>query len=82
VGPPGDYTTGPVQSGYTRPQGVWPEGGTEEIWEGDTGTITLVFDPQQHVAITAFDHGYLSPIGPLERLVWRLNRQWRTLFPE
>jgi hypothetical protein len=83
LGPPGDYTTGPVvPNGYPT---VWwgpsdERAGKPQEWRSDNATITVSYD--RHTGqISAFTPMTRLPQSPFDNLLWRAKRLWRKWFP-
>jgi hypothetical protein len=87
LGPPGDYTTGPVLSIPLDWQiwGVKSDGGLGRLptlqWHGDAGTIFIAFGSNK-VVNKHFEPAQLQHQSLLENLLWRAERQWRRWFSE
>jgi SmpA / OmlA family len=64
--PPGDYSTGPLNTGFDCLPDL-PEVKTMENWESDTGTVRVGFDGAGVVAWKTFRPALCSPIW-LERI--------------
>jgi hypothetical protein len=90
LGPPGDYSTGPLRE-HGCPQSSYHdlamlmaevgEGGA--LWLSDTGQAVIWFDSRGRVMEDPFfSECAREPQGPLDNLLWRANRQWRRWFPE
>jgi hypothetical protein len=76
-------TTVPSMTLQSIESGRSPEaGGVAAGWEDDTGVIDVVFDAQGKVAWTHFCAQQLQQIGPLDKLLWRVQRQWHRWFPD
>jgi hypothetical protein len=91
LGPPGDYTTGPMGHSDGHAISVWNVNATRlhpsEIddpadWLTDSGWVCVNFDDRGMVAETGFDPCTKVPQGPLDNLLWRMRRQWWRWFPE
>jgi len=67
-GPPGDYRTLPVESYLGSGGGVsW------DIWQGDEGESWVCFEGGL-VRTQMFQQATPVHVGPVERLLWRLDR--------
>jgi hypothetical protein len=78
LGPPGDYTTAPTS--FDRMEGVWRPGSKEAKWEGDECMVVVDFDASGHAVGKLFSPGAATlDYGPVDRLLWRLERRWETL---
>jgi hypothetical protein len=96
LGPPGDYTTGPVEDVGTSPEIAEPlqispdlserkvswQSDRTVYWHGDNGIIQVSFDPTGHASYKCFVSATKLEQSLLGNLLWRVNRQWRKLFPE
>jgi hypothetical protein len=91
LGPPGDHRTGPtmvpVQSDLltARPDLttlVW-EGDslTTLVWEGDSAIISVQVRPSGLAYSKNLMQNKLAESTPIERLLWRIKRQWHRWFP-
>jgi hypothetical protein len=96
LGPPGDYTTGPTElvgnvghvegTGYSGPsRGIVTTALAEAdlerwIWYGDAGEICV--DRWSGGCMKTFHPERRVDQGPLDNLLWRIQRQWRKWFPE
>jgi hypothetical protein len=72
LGPPGDYTTGPVTNSALKQylgHGTWLD------WQTDTAWVTIVLDEPGGVAQTRFVKWARLEQGPLDNLLWRAKRQ-------
>jgi hypothetical protein len=71
-GPPGDYTTMPVQPDLRSP------GGLVEClyWEGDEGTIEVTVDADGAISWKGFCEARPEKVGLFGLLWWRFQR-WR-----
>jgi hypothetical protein len=90
LGPPGDYTTGPMDKDPI----MWGDsertfrssgelgGETFYKWFGDTRTIRVAFYPTGEVAYKECHGAKRIQQSPIESLIWRAERQWRRWFPE
>jgi hypothetical protein len=96
LGPPGDYRAGPTEERQRLwPDFHWadevPRSGGDasagnlsferEDWTGDSGNA-LIFFGREGVINVVFNAADPVPLGPFEKVFWRLKRQWRRWFPE
>jgi hypothetical protein len=79
LGPPGDYTTQPSHAMFVRPPEI---DGIADVWESDEYAIGLAFDQKGRVCLKRETNCFVFPFGPVDLLLWRLNRQWHRWFPE
>src|SRR5579871_6900535 len=75
LGPPCDYTSGPIGA-RSFPRGVdAPQVLANEWWGTDTGFAVTSFDRQSQVVVSVvYVPCSRSPQGPLENLMWRIER--------
>jgi hypothetical protein len=78
VGPPGDYTTGPMGVVIFDHTSMWPADTTLVWWRGDGGIGSIAFDADSTVADVRFWPA--GPAGPLERVLWQVESAWRRWF--
>jgi hypothetical protein len=91
LGPPGDYTTGPVDTPaptLSRPTHNPMTGELMPVfehikgqWETDTGTAILVCDSSGRSLVCLYYTCNRKDQSPIENALWRVKRQWRRLFP-
>jgi hypothetical protein len=94
LGPPGDYTTGPVFLPALQQWAFVEElrDATSPQWLSDTTWISIALDESRGVVRTRFvgisriEYGPLEHLGwraehRIENLGWRVNRLWRRWFP-
>jgi hypothetical protein len=90
LGPPGDYTTGPLTVGGGLTISPWrvnatrlypKENGSPYDWLTDTGWYTVTFDDSDKVEGRDFESGTKAKQGTVDNLLWRVERQWRRWFP-
>ncbi len=95
LGPPGDYSTGPVV--YERPapgpgiDSVEADNAFEALQHdardaaraSDEGTIAINydFDEQPTVSMVEVSIYRRKPLGLLDNMLWRVKRQWKRWFP-
>jgi hypothetical protein len=77
-GPPGDYRTGPTEPGRRT---VFTLGPPPERWLADAGVAYVSFDDAGRVQDLHFSPNEPADIGPFDKLIWRLQRQWHRWFP-
>lgn len=81
LGPPGDYTTGPVT--LVGLQGFPDEHEPYLSWDFDDGAVYVTFRGDPRIAVKAWfapgDRGEQSPLGDF---LWRAKRLWHRWFPE
>jgi hypothetical protein len=83
LGPPGDYTTGPITS---LGPAEYPPSVT--VWVTDEGTYWVRFDGVEERVPQIDDRGFWpstepeSPRPKFSAFGWRLRRLWRKGFPE
>jgi hypothetical protein len=89
LGPPGDYTTGPVLGNayigaVEDPYRFFSRAFAREgVWCGDMGFIVVRYDGSGRTKSPAvFSRGWRQAQTPLGNLLWRAKRQWRRCFPE
>jgi hypothetical protein len=83
LGASGDHATGPTSCDPTYLVIIAmrsPEDGAQ-FWIGDTGQIALFYDREGCVETMEFTPCVPKQIGPLDKLLWRAERQWRYWFP-
>ncbi len=94
LGPPGDYTTGPVRPTddgswidvsemYYRP--IPQDGPAKSVsrrWACDTGYAEVYFDRDCRVIDADFQPYAREPQGLIDNLLWRAERRWRHWFPD
>jgi hypothetical protein len=83
LGASGDHTTGPTSCDPSYLVIIAmrsPEDGAQ-FWIGDTGQIALFYDRENCVEAMEFTPCVPKQIGPLDRLLWRAQRQWHRWFP-
>jgi hypothetical protein len=94
-GPPGDYSTGPT---IPVPQRLLqypvedkkpffvtrPLRATDlmERWQNDGARLTVSFDQSGHALEARYESLDGRVLKPLDKLLWRLKRQWHRWFPE
>ncbi len=86
LGPPGDYTTGPVSgsSGLVVDYSELAPPTVIDIkaWADDYGSIALCFDGDgRATGGMEFGPHTRAPRGPFDNLRWRIKRQWHCWFP-
>jgi len=87
LGPPGDYTTRPVQlrNGKKDPFSDTPvtayRWGGDGWWATDDGGLFVSFDSADRVVMKVHFSYVEVQQGALERLLWRAKRQWHRWFP-
>ncbi len=90
LGPPGDYSTGPLRDCQGCPKSSYhdlamlmsevSEGGA--LWLSGTGQAQVWFDSRGRVVDGAFfNECAREPQGQLDNLRWQAKRQWRCWFP-
>jgi hypothetical protein len=84
LGPPGDFSTGPVRF---RPLTLQDEDSDlrldrEWTWLTDEGVTFVEFDADGRAQTWSFLAGWREKQNPLENLLWRVKRQWHRWFPE
>jgi hypothetical protein len=94
-GPPGDYSTGPttpVPGGLLQ----YPAADEKpffvtralratdlmERWQDDGARLTVSFDQSGHALQARYESLGGRVLKPLDKLLWRLQRQWHRWFPE
>jgi hypothetical protein len=90
LGPPGDYTTGPLTVGGSFTISPWhvnatrlypnDENGTPYDWLTDTGWYTVTFDDSGKVEGRDFESATKAKQGTVDNLLWQVERQWRRWF--
>jgi hypothetical protein len=86
LGPPGDYTTGPLEfvgPGELRPwyPPLTVVNDAREDWGWDEKTVSVTFDKSGGVSCAMYSGCQRVKQGPLDNLRWRAKRQWRKWFP-
>jgi hypothetical protein len=81
LGPPGDYTTGPVDF---SPTVCWQPSNATVLaeWQTDAGTALLLSDLPGCPLQCAFYPCERAEQGPVANILWRFKRQWRRWFPD
>jgi hypothetical protein len=88
LGPPGDYRTGPVavlqDTGTSDLDTPYIPRGLRDcaLWLDDNAWVIFYFDEAGFVMIRWYDPAVREEQTPLDNLIWRAKRQWRTWFPE
>jgi hypothetical protein len=83
VGPPGDFTTGPVYASRGLGDDVDHAGEdcqNQEFWCNDGVRLILGFDRDSKVCAKAVTKMDLVPLSLSERAIWRIRRQWHRWF--
>jgi hypothetical protein len=91
LGPPGDYTTGPVAFGG-RVYSSWKLDGTRQFqneingprydYLTDSAWLAVTFDDAGQVNARGIESWTKVNQGPFDNLLWRAKRQWHRWFPE
>jgi hypothetical protein len=81
LGPPGDYTTGPVNYDTRPPVYFLSPDGSVAFWNSDMAYAHVLFDASGKVEEIFFHPGRPQDQGPLANLLWRAKRQWERWFP-
>jgi hypothetical protein len=87
LGPPGDYSTGPVEfsgdqeyfRGCADLTKDWPTQFTERDfarWWGDAGCAWVRFDETERATACEFVSHSSIEQGPIESIIWRIRRKW------
>jgi hypothetical protein len=81
LGPPGDYTTGPVD--YS-PTVCWRPSNATILaeWQTDTGAAMLLSDLPGCPLQCAFYPCERADQGAVSNLLWRVQRQWHRWFAD
>jgi hypothetical protein len=87
LGPPGDYTTGPVAFGsswnlISTRQYSPNENPARYDYLTDSAWFAVTFDDAGQVNVRGIEYGSKVNQGALENLLWRAKRQWHRWFPE
>jgi hypothetical protein len=92
LGPPGDYTTGPLEMRdrlgsvvrFDALGGAIPAtgGGVFARWAEDSAYAYVIFDAAGRVIARDFGPVRRAEQGPLDSLLWRAKRLWRRWFRE
>jgi hypothetical protein len=89
LGPPGDYTTGPVDGlqayrcGGSKPIVRLDEKTSLFFWIGDATLISVVLDEETGTTLGMDCHAvHKQPQSTLANLAWRAKRRWPRWFPE
>jgi hypothetical protein len=87
-GPPGNYSSGPMDFPAWDPD-VPPwrapanaDGSYVAVYIGSTGAISLAFYGSGNVMWAFFIEGERRPQSAFDNFLWRAERQWRKWFPE
>jgi hypothetical protein len=81
LGPPGDYSNGPVNYDGSAMVYFVPAEGTSVVhWTGDAGFGRVYFDSSGKVDDQVFEPGRREKQSPIDNLLWRAKRQWRRWF--
>jgi hypothetical protein len=94
LGPPGDYRTRPggdpdqlVNYSHIFDQREWlgahvgQPGTAVRKWQNDSTLLEVFFGNDGRVTAVICESWDREEHGPLDILLWRLNRQWRRWFP-
>jgi hypothetical protein len=87
LGPPGDYTSGPMFVEGNAPTDdaylyFTADKDPGAVWCGDAGFIVVLYYPSSGRALDPmFCRGERQPQGSLGNLLWRAERRWRRWFP-
>jgi hypothetical protein len=81
LGPPGDYTTGPVNYDASPPLYFLSPAGSVAFWNSDMAYAHVLFDASDKVEEIFSHPGRRQEQGPLDNLLWRAKRQWQRWFP-
>jgi SmpA / OmlA family len=77
LGPPGDYTTGPVKIVFISGTSAV----SQDLWLSDNLAINVWCNSSDQVFDTCCNDVVLIKQTTLERVHWKLKRQWRRWFP-
>ncbi len=84
LGPPGDYSTGPIEIGsYWLTLGNYEEKSADGVtwsWETDAAHIDVRAGADGVRGKQFWDYSKPKQ-GPLDNVLWRLKRLWRRWFP-
>jgi hypothetical protein len=85
LGPPGDYTTGPIFTDPIQETALVPSdcifgGLSQDYWGTDDAEVTVW--STDGVTMLIYCPATRAPQGRLDNLLWRLKRQWHRWFPE
>jgi hypothetical protein len=75
-GPPGDYSTEPVEEIFAG--NIW----LGDRWLGDEGVIDIVFVDGEGAVRLQFNPVLSITRNTLERWLWRIQHQWQKRLPD
>jgi hypothetical protein len=90
LGPPDDYTTGPVkqppppQTGFAEGEWSYKDGAerpTSDTWRSDAASIWVVYDGSGALVYRSYIPMERIPQSAVDNLLWRARRQWPKWFP-
>jgi hypothetical protein len=83
LGPPGDYSTGPIDIDTSAERWVdeVPSSPPDAMWHTDTCGLWIKFNDSNKVEFQGFLSVQRVEQSFLDNLRWRVERQWREWFP-
>jgi hypothetical protein len=85
LGPPGDYTTGPMyvpNAGFVvSPEHPELRDPSRAVWATDSALFVADFDRADRIEAAVFNRAERVPQGAAQNLLWRAKRQWHRWFP-
>jgi hypothetical protein len=91
LGPPGDYTTGPIDPWHVSVQRRWSadevkwlaneEERNAPIWTTDTAAAQVYFGPSGEAVDAIYIAWTKQAQGPVDYLLWRAERIWYHFYP-
>ena len=89
LGPPGDYRTGPAiavcdsyrDAFFDTSEFATAADSTEDVWSSDKAWIKVSYSRSGATVAAFYVRHEPETMSPLDRLLWRLKRQWHRWLP-